>query len=62
MYNDLGAFRGNMRGVLVKLATKLRLGREGRINPRWLKKIQGEYRFWQDSTPESHRKIVVGGD
>ena len=32
VYNDLGAWRGNKSGVVVKLAMKMCLGREGRID------------------------------
>ena len=50
MYNDFGAWQGNMSGFVVKLAMKLCLGRQERINQRWLKKIQGEYCLWKEST------------
>ena len=51
-----------MSDVVVKLAMKLLLGREGRINFLWLKNIQGEYRLWKELTPQVQRKIVVYGD
>ena len=51
VYNGLDAWWGNSSGVVVKVAIKLCLDQEGRINSRWLKKIQGEYRLWKESTP-----------
>ena len=62
VHNDLGAWSGNISGFVVRLDMKLRLGREGAINSRWPKKIQGEYRLWKDLTPQVQRKIVVCGD
>ena len=46
--NDPGAWRGNRSGIVVKLAMKLILVLEGRINSRRSKNIQGEYLLWKE--------------
>ena len=62
VYNDLGAWRVNRSGVVVKVAIQLCLGQEGSIDSRWPKRIQGEYCLWKESTPQVQREIVVCGD
>ena len=61
VYNDLRSWRVNRSGIVVKFSMELCLGQEGRINLRWSKKIQGEYRLCTESTPQVQRKIVMCG-